>query len=40
MLHVLEPVRHVGDAAQAKAEAAQECGSTNSEASVARLSND
>jgi len=38
MLDVLEPVRHVGNAAQAKAEAAQECSSTNSKASAARPS--
>lgn len=40
MLHVLEPTRHVGNAAQAKAEAAQECSSTNFEALAARPSND
>ena len=36
MLHVLKPVRHVGNAAQAQAEAAQECSSTNFEALAAR----
>jgi hypothetical protein len=31
MFHVLEPAREIGDAAQAKAEAAQECSNTNCE---------